>query len=169
MTSTCTFIVPINTTDGEAIVASLQILLKCRVQHLSIKIINIIFHYPSEYCHSTICYIAVRCLTELLPQSTYSNFTDLILHFFFSLQLRWDAEITGHAIRLYIKTVCVIIEVVMVCLYTLSWPFIVCGVCVAKHDCCECTYLCCINALVVYACCACCSHCCLLCMNVCCV
>ena len=42
----------------------------------------LIFHYPSEYCHSTIHYIAVWCLTELLPQSTYSNFTDLILHFF---------------------------------------------------------------------------------------
>ena len=82
VTSTCTFIVPINTADGEAIVASLQRLLKCRVQHLLIKIINIIFHYPSEYCHSTIRYIAVWCLTELLSQSTYSNFTDLMLHFF---------------------------------------------------------------------------------------
>ena len=82
VTSTCAFIVPINTADGEAIAASLQRLLKCRVQHLLIKIINIIFHYPSEYCHSTIHYTAVRCLTDLLPQSTYSNFTDLLLHFF---------------------------------------------------------------------------------------
>ena len=136
------------------IIASLQRLLKCRVEHLLVKIMNSLpfsvlpFHYPLRCCLVFNRTAASKYLFKLY-----------CLYFVFSPCNRGGTQKLLAMQLGYTLKLCVLSF--RMCLYALSWPFIVCGVCVTKHDCCECTYLWCINVvLVVYECCACFSHCC---------